>query len=284
MERNRKRTLAGIVAVGAIALALSGAVLYPSISQAADETPAAPTTPSGQARFFGSPDGRGADDTALAEALGITEEELTTARETAATAAIDQAVEEGLLTEAQGTQLKQRGLGARGFGPLGMFVEGAIDADALLAEALGVTTEELDAARETVQKDALAAAVEAGNLTQEEADLILARQAVQEYLTPRLESAYSEALAEAVSAGAITQEQADALTEQGWGTRGFGGGHDLLGFGHGGRGRGGHGDMMGGGRHGGMERGGRGFDFPDGSATPDSTTPVTPEEGTDSNG
>lgn len=279
MQQNRKRTIAGVAAAGAVALALSGLVLFPSISRAADvATIPAASADWDIARGAGPRGDRAGSDEALATALGITVDELTAAREDAATAAIDQAVAEGLLTEAQATTLKERGAGMRGFGPYDIFVGGTIDANALLADALGITADELTAAREQVQQDALAAAVEAGSLTQEEADLMTARQAVQEYLTPLVESAYSEALAAAVADGAITQEQADALTAQGWGTRGFGGGHGI--FGEGGPGMGGRG-----GRHGGMmERGGRGFMQPDSLVTPDETGPATPEEGSGSNG
>lgn len=126
----------------------------------------------------------------------------------------------------------------RGFG-LGWGMRGG-DEEAL-AEALGITVEELQAAQAEVRAGWLADAVEAGDITQEEADLLSARWALQEFLTERLQTAYEDAVAQAVEEGIITQEQADQiLSEEGgnfFGSGMFGPGMD-----------GGH---RGGGRHGG---------------------------------
>lgn len=99
--------------------------------------------------------------------------------------------------------------------------------DTRLAEALGITTDELAEAREQAQAAAIAAAVEAGEITQEEADLFLARQALRKYQVERAQAEFEEFLAQAVEDGAITQEQADLLQSQEWGFgrgpgRGFG--------------------------------------------------------------
>jgi hypothetical protein len=202
------------------------------------------------------------DEEALAEALGITVEELEAAYGEARTAAIEQAVTDGLITQEQADELLAQGDGF-GRGHHG-FLGG--DKDEYLAEALGISVEELQAAKREVLAAQLAAMVEAGMMTQEQADLIAAREAVQNYvdeeaLQAAVQSEYESAVEAAVDAGAITQAQADQLLEAlesstipGFGFGGFGG-------------RGGH-------HHGGGFRGGPGFGFP---SLPDSeTVPAEP--------
>ncbi|MCA9865842.1 MAG: hypothetical protein KIS95_04210 [Anaerolineae bacterium] len=173
-------------------------------------------------------------DQSLADALGIDLEALQTAQQAARIAMIDQAVADGLLTEAQGEQMKLLG---GGFGRGGRF---GYDEDQYLADALGISVEELQAAELSSYATELAAAVEAGTITQDEADLMLARRAVQNYvdqdaLNSAAQAVHEDALAAAVADGAITQAQADALLAQ-FATQSFGfGPHDGFG-GHGGRG------------------------------------------------
>jgi hypothetical protein len=188
--------------------------------------------------------GGGASDTYLAEALGITAAELQTAQQAANEAAIDQALADGLITQAQADALKARGAsfgrGFHGFFGLG---DSAIDMNALLADALGITTDELAAARVEAQGLALAAAVEAGDITQEQADQMQAEQALKTYLDEQgfqtqVQTLYENLVQQAVQAGVLTQAQADAiLSEQGafGGMRGFDGMHGFEGM----RGRGG---------------------------------------------
>lgn len=196
----------------------------------------------------------GADNEHLAAALGITVEELQAAQETARLAAIDQAVADGWLTEKQAEALKSQDgarFGGRLPGLLGGFFPGG-DPQASLAEALGISVDELQAAQKEAAAAALQEAVEAGDLTQEQADEILTRQALAEYLdgetllsqalgisvdelqtyrqdgktmTEIVEAegttatqvsdayytAFKAALAQAVSDGVITQVQADEL-------------------------------------------------------------------------
>ena len=113
-----------------------------------------------------------------------------------------------------------------------------------LAEALGVTAEELQAAQLKAHNAMIDKAVEDGYLTQEQADLLKARHAFMQYLAGQASQSFEDALNAAVEAGAITQEQADLLrnAKSQWGLGAF-------------RGRG----MFGEGFHGG--RGGRGFHF-----------------------
>jgi hypothetical protein len=125
------------------------------------------------------------------------------------------------------------------------------NSDEYLAAALDITVEELDAAQAEARAAMLADAVTAGTITQEQADLINARETVQSYLDKEAlaasmegldreaaiaatQAAYEAAVAQAVADGAITQVQADALLAQPIG-RGFGGGRGGRG-GPGGRG------------------------------------------------
>jgi hypothetical protein len=86
---------------------------------------------------FGFDGARSATDEALAEALGITVEELQAAREKVAADRIAQAVEDGILTRDEAnTMLAMQAL------------KGYLDRDALLAGALGLSIEELGTARE----------------------------------------------------------------------------------------------------------------------------------------
>lgn len=196
---------------------------------------------------------------ALADALGITLEELQAAQLEARNAMIDQAVEDGYLTQEQADQLKANTFGFGRGGRFGIYDEGQY-----LADALGITVEELQAAQLEAYAAELTAAVEAGYLTQEQADLMLAQESVQNYIDregieAQMQAAFEAALDAAIADGAITQEQADALLAQ-MAARPFG----LPGFG----GRGGHGG------HGGP-RGFGGF----GGFAP-GTLPTTPDTGT----
>ena len=165
----------------------------------------------------------GAQDEALAAALGVTVEKLQAAYTSAWTAAVGQAVAAGDLTQEQADALLSSGRvphhGLRGSN---------VDLDALLADALGITVEKLDAARAEVRSAALADAVAAGTITQEQADLIAARDAVRPYVEEAMTAAYADALANAVKDGVITQAQADQLQAEGMrgpGGPGFGGAH-----------------------------------------------------------
>ncbi len=185
-----------------------------------------PVVPDGFRGGHGRPGfgGRGDNQEALAAALGITVEELEAAYTAVRAAQIEQAVADGLLTQEQADQLAQ---GGGGFHLRGGLMAG--DQGEALAAALGITVEELQAAQAQVRADEVAAMVEAGTITQEQADLMLARQAVQNYvdqdaLQAAVQSVYETAVAEALSAGVITQAQADAvLSNLSDGLGGFGG-------------------------------------------------------------
>ena len=128
-----------------------------------------------------------------------------------------------------------------------MDVKGAnLDQEKLLADALGISVEKLQAAEETAAKAELAQAVTDGRITQEQADQITAERALQKYISDK--GFFKSAVESAVSAGVITQAQADAiLSKMPQGGFGFGFAPEGLG-GFGGRGGpGGHGGGHGGG-------------------------------------
>lgn len=110
-----------------------------------------------------------------------------------------------------------------------------------LADALGITVEELQAAQLKAQDAMIDQAVADGNLTQEQADLMKAQHALMQYFRTEQAQSIDDALNAAVEAGAITQEQADLLKNaQGQFGRGmFGDGM----FGEGFRGQSGRGDF-----------------------------------------
>jgi hypothetical protein len=177
----------------------------------------------------------------LAAALGISVDELTAAQQEASEAAIQQAGDAGLITQQQAEQMRsvsRFGMGMH-FGSR-MLGSSTIDFQALLADALGISVDELTAAQETAHQAHLAQAVAAGTITQEQADLMQARQRLHqnENFQSSMQSAHQAAIAQAVADGTITQEQADQMLSNGFGMGrgGFGGMHG---------GRGGFGGMRG---------------------------------------
>ena len=150
----------------------------------------------------------------LAQALGISTSELETAQQKAKENALSQAVEKGLITQTQADQLKNNEA-AFPFG--GRWAEwltqNGIDFQSLLADALGISTDELQAARQKAAGLALDQAVTDGRLTQEQADLMKARQALannSDFISA-MKTAFQNAVQTAVTNGVITQAQADAL-------------------------------------------------------------------------
>ncbi|TDA63516.1 MAG: hypothetical protein D9V45_14060 [Chloroflexi bacterium] len=188
--------------------------------------------------------GYGVTQEGLAEALGVTVDELQAAYQTATDKALEQAVAADLITQTQADFIKERGTGFFGMHLGGFMSAGDIDFQALLADALGISTDEFQAAITTARTTAIADAVAAGDLTQEQADLILGQHALRnsDAFKTGMTAAYEQAINDALEAGTITQAQADALLDN-LETNGFMGGR---GFGMGGGMRGGHGGMRGG--------------------------------------
>jgi hypothetical protein len=129
------------------------------------------------------------------------------------------------------------------------------DYDAYIAEELGVSVEELQAARQAAHEAALDQAVEEGLISAEQADLILAGQALKQYIDPQeilsqalgidvadleaareagenlqylfgdmepeeireaLQAAYQDAVEQAIEDGVISAEQAEQLRDEGF--------------------------------------------------------------------
>ena len=153
--------------------------------------------------------GNSAHDAYLAEALGITLEQLQAARRTAMAAYLADAVTAGDITQEQADLALARHA-----------LRDIIDQKALLAEALGMTEEELQAALDDGQSLP---------------DLMAAQGMDADTLQTNVQAAYEAAVARAVADGVITQAQADAVLAQ---ESNFGlfGGHGRGGRGHHGRG------------------------------------------------
>ena len=243
-----------VFVVGVMALTITlGAVVYrsvsasPSTNQAVDTANSSDTTNNallGKGRG-GGPEGYSDDD--LATALGITVDELSAARQKAYATALAQAVEKGLITQAQADELTTNGTAF----PYGnrwdsWLAKNGFDFDALLAEALGITVEKLQAAYTQAYNASIDQAVTDGTLTQEQADLEKGQYALRAdktFLTS-MQTAFEAAVKQAVENGVITQAQADQIlanaTSKGAGSflnlgdsHGPGGGHG--GGRHGGR-------------------------------------------------
>ncbi len=156
----------------------------------------------------------------LAETLGISVEELEAAHEAAFEAGIEQAVDEGLITREQADRMLVWG-GRFGFpGARGQMrgQAGGIDKEALLADALDITTDELQAAREEAHEAAIAQAVEEGIITQEQADEMARRRTLQEEYLNRealLAEVLNMTVEELEAARAEGQTLTDLLEAQG---------------------------------------------------------------------
>ncbi|NOX61867.1 MAG: hypothetical protein GXP42_07960 [Chloroflexi bacterium] len=199
----KKYRIPFLAVLGLLTLALVLAAMSPQSAEAAG--------PEGHGRA----DKRGAQhDQYLAEALGITVEELQAAREQAFEAALQQAVDQGLITEKQAEWLKEHKRAAQGLRRFAPFGAENIDMNALLADALGISVDELQAARRAAADAALDQAVAEGRITQERADRIKAMRALKAYfqeqgVRDQLRAVIENAVQQAVADGVITQEQAD---------------------------------------------------------------------------
>lgn len=249
----KKRFIPALVAGALVLVAVFGAFTYknafaqsPTPTAPGSATPNSATQPGnvpGQGKGFRG--GVGVSETDLATALGIGVDKLQAAYQTANAAALKEAVSKGLITQAQADQYaqEQQNEGHMPFFGLKGTASG-IDYEALLAQALGITPEQLKAARTQALDTNLATAVTNGTLTQAQADAIKARNALaaDTNFQNSLTSAYQAAVKQAVTEGVITQAQADALLAEqpqgGFFGHGFEGGFGGFG-GHGGRGHGG---------------------------------------------
>ena len=237
-KQNKKPLMIVIVSVITLAALALGAInLVPRVVQAQDATPQVPNVPGQQPVVPGQqpnapgqqPGGRGPGfgdfrgfgvsgrferqkgfggdidyDALLADALGITVEELQAAREKANQAALEQAVAKGYITEEQAGLIKAQNA-----------LKQYINKDEIIAKALGISVEELQAARD-----------EGKNIGTLISELGLEAATVRE----NMQTAYKAAIQQAVSDGVITQEQADQILSGGFGMHGFEFGGDMRRF------------------------------------------------------
>jgi hypothetical protein len=178
----------------------------------------------------------------LAEALGITVEELNSAHQEATENAINQALADGLITEDQAARMLERGLAFQFPRRGGWLGQSSTGFQALLADALGIPVERLQEAQQQAFLTRIDQAVAGGDLSEEEADFILGQQALfsNETFRSSMQAAFEAAVQQAVAEGAITQSQADQIINRSQSEPGFLNSHGgMRGFGrHGGFGKG----------------------------------------------
>ncbi len=226
---NKRKKIITVLVTGALAVvAVFGTFTYRAVyAQSATPTPAAPgsTTNNNQALpgpGKGGPGGMrgGYTDQELASALGITTDQLQAAYTTANTEALKEAVSKGLITQAQADQLS-----ANGFDPhrFGMFSANGIDYNAILAKALNITVDKLNAAQQQAYNANIDAAVQSGTITQAQADEMKGMNALSNdtKFQSAMKSAYDAAVKQAVTDRVITQAQADAILAKQSQTGGF---------------------------------------------------------------
>lgn len=153
-------------------------------------------------------------DENLAAALGITVEELDAAQLKAYETGVAQAVEQDLITQVQADELLAGDPTTHPNGRWEKWLEDkGIDFDALLADALGITTDKLQEAYSQAYTARIDQAVTDGDITQEQADLMKGQYALRNDASfqSTMQSAYETAVNQAVADGVITQAQADLI-------------------------------------------------------------------------
>jgi len=226
-----KRTIVILSIAALTAAGVLGVITYRAARAA---TPTTAPTLAGLAHFGpGRGPGGGYTREDLANALGISVDELNQAYQEATNAALDEAVKAGLITQAQADQLRSQGF-AFPFGArwMGWLQANGIDFDALLAESLGITVDKLKEAYLQAYNTAVDRAVSEGRLTQEQGDLLKGRYALfsSDSFRSAMQSAFEAAVKKAVEEGVISQAQADLILKY-WNSRGFPGFGGFHGFG-----------------------------------------------------
>lgn len=193
----------------------------------------------------GGPRGGGPEKGAfLAESLGITEEELQSAMETAHQAFLDYLVDEGIITEEEAQSGRKPRLSREDAEALSPELR-----DQFLADALGINVEALEPAKDAAREAGLAQAVADGKLTEEQVQAMAIMERVKDYVSrealaaqalgisveelaeqplpdwleaqgldretfqAKLDEAREAAIAQAIADGVITQDEADLLDE-----------------------------------------------------------------------
>ena len=204
--------------LGALAVALTfGAIAYQSVLAATPTTsPNVTTTSSSTSTSWAGGKGfnGGYTNQQLADALGITTDALNTAYQTAYSAALKDAVTQGLITQAQADELTTNGT-AFPFGGRwdSWLTKNGIDFNTYLADALGISVDTLKAAYQTAFNTNIDQMLTDGSITQAQADLMKGKYALYNDSTfqSSMQSAYTSAVNAAVASGVITQAQADQL-------------------------------------------------------------------------
>ncbi|RPI26228.1 MAG: hypothetical protein EHM70_19225, partial [Chloroflexota bacterium] len=227
---NRKIAITGVLLVALAVAVAFGSVAYSSARAATRvvaESIGTIVAHNGDGPFGRGEGGRFTDED-LANALGISVDELEAAYQEANDAALAEAVDAGLITQAQADELSANG-NAFPFGGRwgGWLSRNGIDYEAHLAEALGISVEDLRAAYTEAFNARVDQAVADGRLSEEQAELLKGRNALfsSESFQSSMQSAFEAAVSQAVAQGVITQSQADQILEaqQGLGFPGFGG-------------------------------------------------------------
>lgn len=159
-------------------------------------------------------DGPGASDEDLAAALGISVEDLNAAQEDAFMSAVDAALESEYITASQAETLKAGNGSFRTlFRYLNKTERAEFDQDLYLAEALGISESELEAAYDAIKQARIDQLVADGIITQAQADLQAAYAALRQSTTfaESMKQAITEAINAEVAVGTLTQAQADLL-------------------------------------------------------------------------
>jgi hypothetical protein len=211
MTQSQKWIYRSIGGVTALAVLLGAAFLFTQVGSAdpvREQTSFAAQDRPGFSILAHPPFGD--HDEALAEVLGISVDELQDAYAVASDAALQAALEQGILSEEQVERFagseRFGGFAGRGFPAGGEF-------NSYLAEALGISTAELESAQQEASEAIVSQALAEGKLTQEQADRMQAQRMVQPYLQDAMQGAYQSAIEQALTDGAITQAQADLLQE-----------------------------------------------------------------------
>jgi hypothetical protein len=214
MDKKRSWLLLLMGGVLALMLGLIGSVALAQTATPEAETPTQEeTTPEWGSRFrgFGRFGGNGNWLENLAEALGITVDELEDAQQQAYAASVADAVAAGQITQEQADQILARHA-----------LKSYIDRQAILAAALGMSVDDLEAALADDQSIV---------------DLMVERGIDSATLQTNARAAYETAVRQAVADGVITQAQADEiLAGDGFNLFGRGGFGGHRGGHHGGRG------------------------------------------------
>jgi hypothetical protein len=169
----------------------------------------------------------GSSDQGLADALSIPLATLQAAEKTATDEALKQAVAAGLITQSQADNYTANGKVFREYGENSWLTANGIDYNALLAKALNIDGSQLTAAYQTAYNASIEAAVNAGSLTQQQADLLKGQFALSNSANFQnaMQSAFTAGVNQAVKDGLITQAQADQIQSSNKNGMGFGFGH-----------------------------------------------------------